>query len=112
MTKVYARFPALGTGRTFSRAWHRLHIFPCLAPGARFSFYSDWFIALFARRTQHMLEPSNLFIYFNHTSIFLLFHFRALFIMLDSLQNEEPEIRLVSEVWIALAEWYMDKNMP
>jgi len=24
-------FPALGTGFTFSRAWHRVHVFPCLA---------------------------------------------------------------------------------
>ena len=29
-------FPALGTGCIFSRAWHRLHIFPRLAPAAYF----------------------------------------------------------------------------
>ena len=34
---MVARFPALGTGCKFSRAWHWLHVFPRLEPVACFS---------------------------------------------------------------------------
>ena len=46
-------FPALGTSCMFSRAWHQLHVFPCLAKAMCFSALacfgscSNWFIMLF-----------------------------------------------------------------
>ena len=33
---AFACFPALGTGSMFSRTWHRLHVFPRMAPVAWF----------------------------------------------------------------------------
>ena len=43
----YACFPAPGTGCTFSRPWHWMHVFPRLVPGLCFPIVSTSYITCF-----------------------------------------------------------------